>query len=108
MFKTYVVGRSMNADITIDHDTISRQHLEVTITNNHRFFCVDCNTTHGTYFQRNQEWKKLTQGYVERSDLIRLGEKKVSFSKIASKLMKLHSKNSVSKQIFDPYTMSLE
>lgn len=108
MFKTYVVGRSMNADITIDHETISRRHLEVTITKDKRFFCIDCNTTHGTYFERDQEWKKLTQGYIEKSETIRLGEKSVSFGKITSKLMKLHSKNKFIEQLSDPYTISLE
>lgn len=81
-FVTYTVGRSSQADICVNGPSISRIHMEITITSGGRYFCADHGSSHGTFFKKNGEWKPLKQGYIDGADSLVLGTKKIKFSSI--------------------------
>ena len=81
-FVTYTVGRSSQADICVNDPSISRIHMEITITSGGRYFCADHRSSHGTFFNKNGEWKPLKQGYIDGADSLVLGTKKIKFSSI--------------------------
>ena len=81
-FATYTVGRSSQADICIADPSISRIHMEITVTNDGRYFCADRMSTHGTFLKKNGEWKPLKQGYIDGADSLVLGTKKIKLSSI--------------------------
>ena len=72
-FVTYRVGRSSQADIVIDHESVSRKHLEVTLTDNQRIFLVDCNSSRGTFVKADSGWQPFVQGYVSKAAELKLG-----------------------------------
>ena len=77
MFKTFTAGRSEQSDVVIDHETISRVHLEITRSNQGRFFVIDRQSSWGTYVWQDEKWEKIKQGYLLETDHIALGKKKV-------------------------------
>ncbi|CAD5260319.1 conserved hypothetical protein [Alteromonas sp. 38] len=81
-FATYTVGRSSQADICIADPSISRIHMEITVTNDGRYFCADRRSTHGTFCKKNGEWSPLKQGYIDGADSLVLGTKKIKLSSI--------------------------
>jgi len=65
-FKTYTVGRSKKADFIIDDASVSRIHLEITVTHLGRIYCIDCRSTQGTFINKNGHLPWLTAAKDER------------------------------------------
>lgn len=80
MFKTITVGRSDQSDVVIDHETISRAHLEITRTDQGRYYVIDRGSSWGTFVWRGEKWEEIKQGYMAADDQIALGKKKVAMS----------------------------
>lgn len=77
--KTYVIGRD-NSRIRCDiytpkrEDSVSRQHLELTVTADGKFYINDINSTGGTFVLKNRQWERVSQCYVGIDQPVRLGE----------------------------------
>lgn len=102
MFKTFILGRSSTADMVLDEQSVSRKHMEVTISDRDRFFCIDCASSHGSYVWRGGEWQRLTQGFVTPDEIILLGKKKVHFADVISHLKKNGIEVSFNAENFEP------
>ena len=76
-FKTYTVGRSKKADFTIDDTSVSRIHLEITVTHIGRIYCIDCRSTQGTFINKNGQWQPFRQGYVSSHAQLVVGDKTI-------------------------------
>ena len=76
-FKTYTVGRSKKADFIIDDASVSRIHLEITVTHLGRIYCIDCRSTQGTFINKNGQWQPLRQGYVSPEAQLVVGDKTI-------------------------------
>lgn len=75
----YSVGRKNShvpCDIAIPagEDSVSRPHLEITVTDGGRFYVVDVGSANGTFVLRGGRWSSLTQDYVRADERIRLGD----------------------------------
>jgi pSer/pThr/pTyr-binding forkhead associated (FHA) protein len=105
MFITYSVGRQKNCDIQIEHDSISRKHLEITMTTNDRIFAVDCATTSGTFIYQKQQWRDFTQGYLKLEDQIALGKKKVIVWQILEQVSQIKPNSAIKDTFFDPVSI---
>ena len=81
-FRTYTIGRSNNADIRLDHGSVSRRHAELTITADGRLFVTDRDSRLGTWVQRDGRWGRHRQGYVDGSEPVRFGEREVTLSNL--------------------------
>ena len=72
-FLTYSIGRATDSDLRVVHASVSRQHAELTVTSEGRYYLTDRGSSHGTWTFRDGKWKEHRQGYVDRNDRLRLG-----------------------------------
>ena len=88
----YQVGREnaqFKCDIYVpkDADTVSRHHLELTVTEDGQYFLNDLNSASGTFRRLpSGKWERMGQGYVELEEPIRLGKYETSVSRLLSLL----------------------
>lgn len=74
----YSVGREngrIPCDIMVpsSEDSVSRPHLEITLTDDGFYYVVDVGSANGTSVFRGGDWRRLTQDYVRKDEPIRLG-----------------------------------
>jgi predicted component of type VI protein secretion system len=74
--KLFLVGRSAHADVVIADETVSPYHAEIVVSDGGRCFVTDRNSTKGTFHRvsAEQPWAPLRQGFVGRSEQLRLGD----------------------------------
>jgi predicted component of type VI protein secretion system len=81
--KTYLVGRDPSCDYRIAEKTVSRQHAEVILARDGRFYVTDRVTTSGTFVLAGREWKPVRQAYVEPTARIRFGGYEMAAARLA-------------------------
>jgi predicted component of type VI protein secretion system len=83
IMKTYLIGRSQTADITITDANlaVSRIHLELTIDAQHRYYIVDRSAS-GTFSQQHGRWIRIQQGYVTLDERLLLGNYQTSLRQL--------------------------
>ena len=86
MFKTFTLGRSSSCDLAFEHESVSRVHAEVTLTERGRLYLVDRGSAWGSFVWRSEEWQPLKQGYVEEDEHIALGKHKIAVRKLKQKV----------------------
>lgn len=85
-FGTYTLGRSSSSDIQFNDPGISRVHVEITVTEDGRYYLVDANSSAGTYIWRHGDWVILKQGFISFDETISLGSIRVPVADIAARL----------------------
>lgn len=75
---TYLVGRSNSrqpCDIELPavEATVSRKHLELSVTDDGRFYVVHLHPRNTTAVYRGGSWRMITQDFVEGDEPLRLG-----------------------------------
>lgn len=85
-FKTYSVGRGSDADIQVSGQSISRHHLELTSTNDGRYYLIDANSSAGTQIQKGGSWESILQGFVAENDYLMLGKESIQVHQLISKM----------------------
>jgi pSer/pThr/pTyr-binding forkhead associated (FHA) protein len=85
-FKTYSVGRGSDADIQISGQSVSRRHLELTKTNDGRYYLIDANSSAGTQIQRAGNWEPIRQGFVNADDYLLLGKESIQVQQLVAKM----------------------
>ena len=80
--KTYIIGRQNDCDVQIDAMTVSRRHAELTITNDRKYYLIDCAGGSGTYVAGETEWEEITQTFVGMSDTILFGRHQLTMNEI--------------------------
>jgi FHA domain-containing protein len=68
--KILTIGRK-GSDIVIDDDSVSRRHAELTLTENGKFYLVDCGSSNGTEVKSDGGWKPIKQEFVREDDEVR-------------------------------------
>ena len=74
--KIQSIGRK-GADIVLDDDNISRLHAELTVTDDGRYYLVDCGSSNGTELRTNQGWRMIRQEFVKPEDEVRFAGKQI-------------------------------
>ena len=77
--RTYLVGRSNSTipcDIAIpaSETSVSRKHLELTVTADGRYYVVHVHSRNKTKAYRDGRWTPVAQDFVELDTPLRLGE----------------------------------
>ncbi len=85
-FKTYTVGRGSDADIQIDGQSVSRRHLELTLTDDGRYYLVDANSTAGTRLKKGDSWELIKQGFITEDDDLLLGKEQIQVRQLIRNL----------------------
>jgi hypothetical protein len=68
--KILTIGRK-GANIVIDDDSVSRHHAELTVTDNGKFYLLDCGSSNGTEIRKEGGWKPVKQEFVRKEDEVR-------------------------------------
>ena len=76
--RTFVIGRSPDADIVLADDSCARQHAELVITDDGRFHLTDCGGGEGTWraiAMRDGDpvWERTRQSFVAAAQPLRFG-----------------------------------
>lgn len=76
IIKTYIIGRSKQADIIIDQKetSVSNLHLELTIDSKGKYYITDRKSTNGSYRKNGGRWIPIQQSYVKSDDRLLLGK----------------------------------
>ena len=89
--RTYLVGRSNTTqpcDIELpSHATsVSRRHMELSVTDDGRFYVVHLHPLNFTKVSRGGGWQAITQDYVESDEPLLLGDYQTTVRKLLSSL----------------------
>lgn len=76
--KTYVIGRSRNADVSVVDGSVARRHAELVVTDDGSCHLTDCATETGTWLRDAasgdaESWRRVRQAFVGPKTEIRLG-----------------------------------
>ena len=76
--RTFVIGRSPDADIVLADATVARRHAELIISDDGRFHLTDCGGGDGTWravAQRDgrEVWERTRQSFVAAGQPLRFG-----------------------------------
>jgi pSer/pThr/pTyr-binding forkhead associated (FHA) protein len=66
---SFVIGRSDRADVQIESDLISREHLKISFDQNNQLFIEDLNSSNGTWFNKQRIPTKEKLSYVLGEDI---------------------------------------
>jgi len=88
--RTFVIGRSPDADIVLADDSVARQHAELVITVDGRFHLTDCGGGEGTWravaTRAGQEvWERTRQSFVAASQPLRFGSLRVTVQELLAR-----------------------
>lgn len=70
----YKIGRSPKSDIVMSEGSISRDHAELSDTDDGRYSIIDVGSTYGTYILREGEWRKIKQAVIGPDEPVMLGK----------------------------------
>jgi hypothetical protein len=89
--RTYLVGRrnsSQPVDIELPGDatSVSRRHLELSVTDDGRYYVVHLHPRNFTKVNRGGAWQTITQDYVEADEPLVLGDFHTSVRQLLSSL----------------------
>ena len=74
----YKIGRSPKSDIVLTDGSVSRDHAELSDTNDGRYSIVDVGSTYGTFIMREGEWRKIKQAVIGADEQVMLGKHKTT------------------------------
>jgi predicted component of type VI protein secretion system len=88
--RTFVIGRSPDADIVLADDSVARQHAELVITDDGRFHLTDCGDGDGTWravaTRAGQEvWERTRQSFVAAGQPLRFGSLRVTVQELLAR-----------------------
>ena len=72
-FRTISIGRQRDSEIRLGHASVSRQHAELTLTDEGRLYLTDRGSLRGTWVLRAGEWIGHRQGFVGLDERLRFG-----------------------------------
>ena len=81
--RTYLVGRDPSCGYHIADESVSRQHAEVVLARDGRFFVTDRGSLNGTFVLAGREWEPVRQVYVEPTARIRFGGYEMEAAQLA-------------------------
>jgi hypothetical protein len=89
--RTYLVGRgnkTQPCDIELPRDetSVSRRHLELSVTDDGRYYLVHLHSVNFTKVKRGGDWQTITQDYVEADDPLLLGQYQTTVRHLLSAL----------------------
>ena len=93
-FQTLTIGRHRNSDIRLKESTVSRRHAEVTVTEEGRYYLIDCGSLHGTLVNTGDgAWVNHRQGFVEAAAKVRFGEFEACLGDLVSRERRPYRRN---------------
>jgi hypothetical protein len=79
---TISIGRSQACELHLEHDSVSRRHATVQLTEEGYLAVQDNNSSNGTFLQRNGRWVRAKRVVLGTQDRIRFGELDVPLDRL--------------------------
>jgi pSer/pThr/pTyr-binding forkhead associated (FHA) protein len=80
--KTKTLGRDADCDIVLDHESVSRIHAQIRLTDEGYLAVQDANSGNGTFLNRNKQWIRIKKVVLGTEDRIRFGEEEIPLQKL--------------------------
>jgi hypothetical protein len=80
--KKKIIGRDSGCDIVLDHDSVSRKHASIHVTEEGYLAIHDDNSANGTFLHRNGGWIRIRNVGLGTEDRIRFGDKEVPLERL--------------------------
>jgi pSer/pThr/pTyr-binding forkhead associated (FHA) protein len=82
--KNKSIGRDTQCDIVLNHESVSRLHAHIHVTEEGFLAVHDANSRMGTFLNRNQRWIRIKKVILGTEDRIRFGELEVTLEKLVA------------------------
>jgi pSer/pThr/pTyr-binding forkhead associated (FHA) protein len=82
--KMKTLGRGADCNIVLDHESVSRIHAQIRITDEGYLAVQDMNSGNGTFLHRNGHWIQIKKVILGTQDRIRFGEKEMQLEKLVA------------------------
>lgn len=80
--RVLIVGRGREADIRLNHRTVSRLHLELVLGAGGEIHLADRSSRNGTRVRADGEWRSLRAQRVSPSDRLQLGDLEITVEEL--------------------------
>ena len=86
--KKFIVGRSSRANVVLSNNTVSSEHLEITLAGadatgeDYRVALRDLNSTNGSFIYRNGKAERFTLTSATQDDVLKLGDEQCSVRRL--------------------------
>jgi pSer/pThr/pTyr-binding forkhead associated (FHA) protein len=72
--RTLIIGRSVDSDIVIDHESIARFHAELVEAGDGRYYLTDRASAAGTWRNEAGQWVKVRQCFIHPTETLLFGK----------------------------------
>ncbi len=79
---TITVGRLAACELYLEHDSVSRRHAVISLTDEGYLAVQDKDSSNGTFLHRNGRWVRIKRAVLGNQDGIRFGEKDVPLDRL--------------------------
>lgn len=76
------IGRSAECQLVLDHDSVSRLHANIEVTDEGYLAVQDAHSRNGTFLHRNGRWIRSRKVILGTQDRIRFGELEVPLEQL--------------------------
>lgn len=77
LLRSLLIGRGLHCDITLDDDTVSREHARLELLPGARLDLADLDSSNGTSVEEDEQWRHIDREEVTPDQPIRFGEHEV-------------------------------
>lgn len=81
---TISIGRSPACELQLEHESVSRRHATVQVTDEGFLAVQDAGSSNGTFLQRNGRWVRVKRVVLGTQDAIRFGEREVPLENLVN------------------------
>ena len=78
------IGRSPACELRLEHDSVSRRHATVQITEEGYLAVQDNGSSNGSFLRRNGRWVRIKRVILGTQDGIRFGEEEVPLEQLVA------------------------
>ena len=71
------LGRGVECDVTVNHESVSRVHVQIHVTEEGYLAIQDENSHNGTFLNRNNHWIRIKKVILGAEDRIRFGDEEI-------------------------------
>ncbi len=78
------IGRASECDLVLEHDSVSRLHADIEVTQEGYLAVQDAHSSNGTFLHRNGRWIRTRKVILGNQDRIRFGDHEVTMDQLVS------------------------
>ena len=82
--KTKSIGRDAECAIVLNHESVSRIHAQIQVTEEGYLAVQDMNSRNGSFLNRNSRWIRIRKVILGTEDRIRFGDKEVDLKTLVA------------------------